>query len=296
MAVFFKGFVFKIMALTDQPYLPLYVDDWMNNTKLKLCSPGAHGLMISIMCLMHKSESYGIILLKQKFKQSDKQELNFASQIARLSSFDLFEIEKYFYELIDEKVLEIDGDNLICSRMVKDAEISKKRASSGKSGGKKTQISIKNFAKANIEANTVIGNENESEYEDEKEVKNEIEKKCKINFQKIIENFNSICKDLPNVEKLTKQRESALSSRIKEYGIDKVHQVFQIVSLSDFLSGRKGDWKSSFDWIMKPSNFQKILEGNYVNKPQKTEKEQPMYGRMTQEKLEESMSNWVIPK
>jgi uncharacterized protein YdaU (DUF1376 family) len=62
------------MALTDQPYLPLYVDDWMNNTKLKLCSPGAHGLMISIMCLMHKSEEYGVILLRQTFRQNERQE------------------------------------------------------------------------------------------------------------------------------------------------------------------------------------------------------------------------------
>ncbi len=29
------------MALTDQPYLPLYVDDWMNNNNLKLSTAGA---------------------------------------------------------------------------------------------------------------------------------------------------------------------------------------------------------------------------------------------------------------
>lgn len=153
------------MALTDQPYLPLYVDDWMNNSKLKLCSSGAHGLMISIMCLMHKSEEYGTILLKQKFKQTEKQNLNFASQIAKLSSFDLLEIEKFFNELIDEKVLKIEGDLLICERMVKDAEISKKRALNGKKGGKNTQNTIKNFAKAKVQANTGIENgiENENE-------------------------------------------------------------------------------------------------------------------------------------
>ncbi len=144
------------MALTDQPYLPLYVDDWMNNNKLKMCSAGAHGLMVSIMCLMHKSETYGVISLKQKFKQSDKQKLNFACQIAKLSSFDLLETEKYFNELIDENVLKIEGDNLICLRMVKDADVSKKRALSGKNGGKSTQKTIRNFALANIEANTGI--------------------------------------------------------------------------------------------------------------------------------------------
>ena len=153
------------MALTDQPYIPLYVDDWMNNSKLKMCSPGAHGLMISIMCLMHKNDEYGIILLKQKFKQEAEQRKNFASQVAKLTSFDLLEIENYFYELLDEKVLKIEGEKLICGRMVKDATISKNRAFSGSKGGKKTQNSNKNFALANVEANTGIENEYGIEYE-----------------------------------------------------------------------------------------------------------------------------------
>jgi hypothetical protein len=173
------------MALTDQPYLPLYVDDWMNNNKLKICSPGAHGLMISIMCLMHKSENYGIILLKQKFKQSIKQEENFASQIAKLTSFDLLDTTKYFAELIDEKVLRIDGETLVCDRMVKDANTSKKRAFSGKTGGTKTQNKHKNFALANTEANTVNVNGivNEDDYVVEEGKEGTGEKPKKFNYK-----------------------------------------------------------------------------------------------------------------
>ena len=26
------------------------------------------------------------------------------------------------------------------------------------------------------------------------------------------------------------------------------------------------EWHATFDWIMKPSNFAKIIEGNYANK------------------------------
>lgn len=159
------------MALTDQPYLPLYVDDWMNNTKLKMCSPSAHGLMVSIMCIMHKSENYGIILLKQKFKQSDNQNKNFALQIAKLSSFDLLEIENPFYELLNENVIRIEGEFLICDRMVKDSNISKSRSLSGKKGGISTQKTIKNFAKPKVKANTV--NENVNEIENVNEVKKE---------------------------------------------------------------------------------------------------------------------------
>jgi len=67
------------MALTDQPYLPLYVDDWMNNNKLKLSTPAAHGLMISIMCIMHKENQYGTINLKANKMATNRQESDFAS-------------------------------------------------------------------------------------------------------------------------------------------------------------------------------------------------------------------------
>jgi hypothetical protein len=152
------------MALTDQPYIPFYVDDWMNNNKLKLCSPATHGIMISIMCIMHKEPTYGKILLKQKFKQTDKQISNFALQVARQTAFDLLDVEPAICELVEEQVLVIEEDFLICRRMVKDAEISAKRASSGGKGGKKTQEKNKefaqDFAKANLGANSV----NENEY------------------------------------------------------------------------------------------------------------------------------------
>lgn len=153
------------MALTNQPYYPMYVDDWMNNSKLKMCSLQAHGLMISIMCILHKEPTYGKLLLKQRFKQSDNQIENFASQIARLSSFDSTEIKNPLTELIQEKVLKFEEDFLICSRMVKDAEISVKRANAGKNGGASNKY--KNFAytnnKANQEANIKPKEEAKSE-------------------------------------------------------------------------------------------------------------------------------------
>jgi len=148
------------MALTDQPYLPLYVKDWLTNNKLKMCSLEAHGILINVMCIMHKEDQYGTILLKQKFKQSDKQAINFAAMLNRLLPFNLGEIESGLDELLDEKALYIDGDLLICKRMVKAGGLSKTRADIGSEGGKKTQEKL---ARANSEASTVIVNESESE-------------------------------------------------------------------------------------------------------------------------------------
>jgi uncharacterized protein YdaU (DUF1376 family) len=61
------------MALRNQPYIPLYVQDFLTDEKLIECSAQSTGVYIRLMCIMHKSEDYGKILLKQKDKQSDKQ-------------------------------------------------------------------------------------------------------------------------------------------------------------------------------------------------------------------------------
>lgn len=161
------------MALTDQPYLPLYVDDWSNNQKLKLVSMSANGLMIHIMCQMHKSNSgYGTILLNQKCKQTDKQIKNFALHLAKLLPFALDDILLALTELVDEHILLVNGDLLVCDRMVRDAKLSATRSQSGSLGGKKQKKHLNfastfasDFAIPKSEANAGIGIENENENE-----------------------------------------------------------------------------------------------------------------------------------
>lgn len=168
------------MALRDQPYIPLYVQDFLTDEKLVYCSASATGVYIRLMCIMHKSEEYGKILLKQNFKQGVKQVKNFASQLAVQMPYGLLEIENAIIELVNEKVLHIDGDYLFQKRMVRDCELSEKRATAGRAGGRKTQSKTTNskekdskvaskFAKAKSEANTEYENEYEIEYIDSKD-------------------------------------------------------------------------------------------------------------------------------
>jgi hypothetical protein len=161
------------MARRNQPYLPLFVEDFLTDEKLAECSAEATGVYVRLMCLMHKSKDYGKILLKQKYKQNDKQILNFASQVAKNMPYDLVVVERSLSELLNEDVLQVDGDFLIQKRMVKDAEISDKRAFTGKTGGTKAQTKKKfalNFAKANTEANIKANAENEIENETEGDI------------------------------------------------------------------------------------------------------------------------------
>lgn len=153
------------MALRDQPYLPLYIQDIMTDEKLNECSAATHGIYIKgIMCLMHKSDTYGKLLLKQKHKQTSSKENNFALLLAKHLPYTVDEIQLAITELIAEKVCYYEDDYLVQKRMVKDNEISEKRALAGKSGGKTTQNNIlktDDFAKANSEANVQANSEYE---------------------------------------------------------------------------------------------------------------------------------------
>ena len=148
------------MALRDQPYLPLYVQDFLTDEKLIECSAESTGVYIRLLCVLHKSEEYGKILLKQKDKQTDKQMENFALKLLKQMPYQIDVIKRSLEELISEGVLQIEDDVLYQKRMVRDNIISLKRAESGKKGGEKTQFAL-NFAKAKRQANT------EDETEDE---------------------------------------------------------------------------------------------------------------------------------
>jgi hypothetical protein len=183
------------MALREQPYLPLYIQDFTTDEKLMECSALAHGVYIRIMCILHKSETYGTFLLKQKDKQSEDQIKNFATKFARFLPFDLLTIISGLTELLNEKCLHIEGDLLYQKRMKKDGEVSIKRSNSGTLGGNKTKEKYKNFAianvQANVQANSEYENENEIEIEyDNKSIKQANSKVKKIQMPEISEMLN----------------------------------------------------------------------------------------------------------
>lgn len=77
--------------------------------------------------------------------------------------------------------------------------------------------------------------------------------------------FLETCISLPKIQSIKGKRESTVKARLKEYGLDTIMDVFVKVEESDWLAGRSGTWKASFDWIMDPNNFIKIMEDTYKN-------------------------------
>lgn len=62
-------------------------------------------------------------------------------------------------------------------------------------------------------------------------------------------------------------RREFVRARIREHGLDAVYEMITKASQSDFLNGKsRSGWVADFTWLFRPSNFQKVLEGNYDNR------------------------------
>lgn len=84
-----------------------------------------------------------------------------------------------------------------------------------------------------------------------------------VYFNDQVFNAGSIIKPVRSIER---QRAQAVSARCREYGKEAVRDVIRKAVMSDFLNGKNDRaWVASFDWLMKPNNFAKVLEGNYDN-------------------------------
>ena len=98
-------------------------------------------------------------------------------------------------------------------------------------------------------------------------------KRCaKIDFSAIKEYWNTKHDQSGSVMRrltlMSDQRKCNVRSRIREYGgdVQMVYKAIDKAMASDFMNGKNGKgWVASFDWMMCPSNFPKVLEGNYDN-------------------------------
>ena len=95
--------------------------------------------------------------------------------------------------------------------------------------------------------------------------KNSCDSECP--YQCSVDLFNQVLPDLPSVKLITKERKKVIKARWmtsdRTQTLDWWRGFFAHINRSDFLMGRTVKFRASFDWILRKSNFVKILEGNY---------------------------------
>jgi len=101
-----------------------------------------------------------------------------------------------------------------------------------------------------------------------KPIKVESNSKLKL----IMDKWNLL--NLSKIINIKGSRLKLVNARVKEYKIEVVLKAIESISTSSFLKGQNNtSWVISFDWFIKPNNFIKVLEGNYIDKGAKVKNE-----------------------
>ena len=75
-------------------------------------------------------------------------------------------------------------------------------------------------------------------------------------------------KAIPQIQQMTESRRKNINARLREkFSFEDIKQVIINASQSDFLNGKNSKgWTADFNWVFRPTNFPKVLEGNYTNR------------------------------
>ena len=120
---------------------------------------------------------------------------------------------------------------------------------------------------------TIKEKEIEKEKDIIKDISNEIsmgdespsEPRDSIPYKKIQELYNSICKSFPKCVKMSSNRKKLISGRWNgdKFRLEDFEQLFTKAEASKFLRTGGPGWRVDIEWLIRPSNMTKVLEGKY---------------------------------
>lgn len=264
------------------------VTDIFDDEKMLLIEsvPSADSIIViwfKLLCLAGKNNNAGVFLLNSRIAYTDemlatifRRDIN-TVRLA-LKTFNDFGM----VEIIDNVITIPNWDkhqslDALEKRKERQKEYMRERRAKQKllinSENNVTEVeSCKANSKANCKANvSSLDKKREREREEEKDIDIDIDISIskdilvQKDFVPIIETWNNL--GLSKIVSIKNNRLKLLNARINEYGIDEVMKAIENIKNSNFLKGQNNkNWIITFDWLIKPNNFIKVLEGNYLNK------------------------------
>lgn len=268
--------------IKDQlPAMPFYFGDWRKSPEIRALDLDVRMIWFEMLGLMWESTERGYLTLNGKVVKTPV--------IAKMLGIDITTLEHALQQMEEFNVYSRRDDGAIFSRkMVRDEEKRKAKSRAGQYG-----MSKRYNKDLHVESNSVITppitplittpltnpiNENEVineiDFDKEEGVQGEEqhtetgqgkpETRIAIDYQFIVDNYHSLCPNMRRVEVISDERKGYMNARVGEFGMQKVIEVLRKAGESEWLNGRNDRaWKADFEWIIRPRNFIKILEGKY---------------------------------
>lgn len=134
-----------------------------------------------------------------------------------------------------------------------------------------------NDVTSNVTDNVTITGSNAIELDIDKEldIEEEVEVEggttsptlTKENIKTILDSWNKLGLQQLKAINPNTNRHKMLKARLNEYSLEELLKTIDSIDNSGFLKGQnKSNWVITFDWFIKPNNFLKVLEGNYIDK------------------------------
>ena len=183
-------------------------------------------------------------------------------------------VKKTIEMLTKARVAELDGDRLYLTEMMKlmGAESSSAERMRRLRSKKSDETGVTPASQCDSAVTSPVTKSVTTEIESEKEKESEIDSPLPPagetrGCDEVVSQFNSICISLNKVSGMTEPRRKAVQSALNAVGQEKLTELFRKAEASDFLTKRNSKgWKAGFDWLLKPENYTKVLEGNYDNR------------------------------
>ncbi|MBS5291704.1 MAG: YdaU family protein [Sutterella wadsworthensis] len=281
-------------------YIQWHIGDWISDTAL--LTPTERGVYFDLLMRYYKEERPIMQMECTRIARAYAPDEQNAMQYV-LSQFFELKGDSYVHKRCEEEIARAHA-NIDKRKKAADARWSKqdkeKRATSEISSDANVNASAYANANANANANaSAYANVNASAYANgmltinhkpltnkEKEITKENKPSSEFNsdstdrlpcpYERIKGLFNESLPELPAITRMSDGRKKALRARwteettrlgitTQDAGIAHFKAFFERVKRSDFLTGRKTDWRADFDWLIKAANFLKTLEGKYDN-------------------------------
>lgn len=264
--------------MSGQPWLKFYTADWQSDHGLRSCSIAARGLWIELLCIMHKAEPVGHLLVNGRAPNT--------SLLARLCATPERQVKTFLDELRGHGVFD-DVDGVIVSRrMVRDAEKAIRDKANGRKGGnpkvkagdnggvnpkdnggdkaqKPEARSQKDTGEA--DASPVVGEAaggaGDAPPDDPPDG---LVDPADVHRAFDAWNVTAVRVGLAKAKDLTGKRRKLIAARLRDGGgLDGWRSALGAIERSPLCRGEKTDWKASLDWMLSPTMFQKLVEGTY---------------------------------